>query len=294
MTFNSHSDVLNQLQRTPLTRRGELLLRALANNYSEGARDLDDPVDSTKLVIIASHPRSASTFLHHILAQLSHISYICGTDAVNDSRPDTDKISLRQREVNLIDAALPGLAGRHPLAVTEPEECMHPMMLVGPSLLYPILFGNHWSRDELAANLHTTYSRYARLLDKLQPNAAHIVLKCPTHYMFHDLATAVFPHARFVSIERDRAANSFIDLLMAIQPMTRQHISRDTVLKEWEELLPAGPPTHAIVLKYRDVVERPMPTVHGLLRDLGIHATTEQLHNAIQGAQSSANPTRHI
>jgi hypothetical protein len=239
--------------------------------------------------------RAGTTWLHELLARdpENRAPLLWELfDSVPPPEPATHERDPRaaaaDREITLMDAAVPAFTAMHENAGHLPTECI-------------FAFAHEFATDLFTGELRVpsytlwlarrdlapVYAAHRRMLQLLQSRhrGARWVLKAPSHLSSLPALFAVYPDARVVILHRDPlpVIGSLASLMATLQwmrsdavdypgivralslgfPLLLERVSRQRDLGE----LPAG---QVIDLVYRDLVAAPIETIEALYRRLGL------------------------
>ena len=199
-------------------------------------------------LFIVGFPRSGSTHLHALLAQVAGIRAPQSWELSMPSPPPeqaTYTTDPRIAQVQaMMDATPAEMLRRHPVGATRPEQCnqLFDWTFLNQSLIafYDIPTYRDWL---LGADLTPLYEAHRRSLQHLQWHApGQWALKYPKHLLALDRLLAAYPDARIVWTHRDPAVvvPSAASLTGYIREATTGTIDEPRFGREWathEELV---------------------------------------------------------
>lgn len=279
------------------------VLRSLANLLKLDEAEEADPsiVERTieKPIFITGLPRSATTFLHTLLAQDPANAVPRGFQSIHPYPRGFLGLDLRKLEVDVEFALFrllsPGVSALHPIAADAPQECTDITAQVFQSLRFDNTHRIPSYLDWLEAHGHDAafrfHRRFLQHLDAQLPvdgiGRRHWVLKSPDHVFTLEAIEHVYPDARIVFLHRDplSVVASCVKLAELLHKPFTRHIDREELgdqvssrlVQSAEEMAWAASQNPDILnLHYRDVVAHPLTTVRLIYRhssrDLGDEA----------------------
>lgn len=194
------------------------LLRILANrlriedDLKRHPEILDVPIE--RPLFIVGLPRTGTTFLHNLLAQIPGVRAPLLWELLFPSPPpslegrETDsRVVSTRRQMQFQRYVMPEFTDAHPMSAQAPDECYHLLELTFASLSLSVLAAsapryNAWllTRDRVP-----DYQYFRRLLQILKwrfPGDA-LIMKSPVHLQALDALCAVFPDANIIQTHRD-------------------------------------------------------------------------------------------
>jgi Sulfotransferase family len=273
------------------------VLRSLANllkldeaeeaNPSIVERSIAEPIFITGL------PRSATTFLHTLLAQDPANAVPRGWQFIYPYPRSVLGLDLRRLEVEaefaLFRLLSPGVSALHPISADAPQECTDITAQVFQSLRFDTTHRVPSYQRWLSAHGHygafRFHRRFLQHLDAQAPGRRW-VLKSPDHVFALDAIRSVYPDARIVFLHRDplSVVASCVKLVELLHKPFTRHIDRDelgdqvsTRLIESSEKMAKAACNNPDVLNlhYREIVARPMEAVATLYRHCGMNLSGE-------------------
>ncbi len=199
-------------------------------------------------LFIVGLPRTGSTHLHTLLAQVSGIRTPLLWEGTLPSPPPEQATYGTDPRIAQIEAGLaatpPEMLKRHPMSATRPEQCnmLNEWSLVNQALLayYHVPAYRDWL---LGTDYTPTFEAHRRTLQHLQWRVpGQWVLKYPKHLVALDRLLAAYPDARIVWTHRDPGVvlPSVASLTGYIREATTGTIDEPRFGREWtahEELV---------------------------------------------------------
>lgn len=219
-------------RRDLLTREGRRLLQHEVLRIMHQRASLDDlsPARSSEIertaLVITGQPRTSSTLLHNLVADVGAHSWIplwqalepFPADDVDRERPA--RLERATTQLRYVDALSPDLRRLHPMRPDRPEECITLMALTGVSDRFAISLTvpdyRDWTQGPTV--MLAAYTEYRAILDLIfSGDARPLVLKAPSHAPHVRLLEAVLPGSEFVWLQRneDEVESSFARLVAA-------------------------------------------------------------------------------
>ncbi|HKD48367.1 MAG TPA: sulfotransferase [Rhizomicrobium sp.] len=253
-----------------------LLDEAEETDPSIVARPIERPIFITGL------PRSATTFLHTLLAQdPGHAAPRCW-QSIYPYPCRLLGFDLRKLDVafqfSMFHLFSPGVAALHPLAADTPQECTDITAQVFQSLRFDTTHRIPSYQNWLDAHGHHAAFRFhRRFLQHLDAQAPgrHWILKSPDNVFALDAIRAVYPDARIVFLHRDplSVVASCVKLTELLRRPFTRHIDRGELgsqvsarlVENTAHMAEAAERDPGIVhFHYRKIVADPMATVRAL------------------------------
>lgn len=266
------------------------ILRSLANILKLDAEEERDPSIARrpipKPIFITGLPRSASTFLHTLIAQDPANAVPLGWQSLFPYPRPLFGLDLRRLKVE-IDFALyrllsPGVSALHPISTTSPQECTDITAQVFQSLRFDSTHHLPSYQSWLMAHGHLDayrfHRRFLRHLDAQAPGRRW-VLKSPDHVFALAAIARVYPDAGIVFLHRDPlsvVASSVKLNELLHKPFTRHVDKRELGSRVSESLIRAAQEMtrfggHALLhMQFRDITARPMAAVARLYDACGL------------------------
>jgi len=243
-------------------------------------------------IIIASLPRTGTTFLHKLLAQDPHARPLLGWEAlapVPKRLPD-NRLKRAQRHARLRRLLVPGLRTMHAYEPDGAEECIP---LLRNTFVLPLRQSrvyHEWYVRQPAEVIEAAYREYRQQLQILQwqrPSQGHWVLKSPAHSYAIRALLAVFPDVAIVLTHRDphrmiaslcsfsnvRAAFSGVSGSSSITSFVVEFATE--ALRRVEDARTHAEPSRIYDLLYQDLVSDPLGAVQRLYAHFGYPYTPE-------------------
>jgi hypothetical protein len=273
----------------------EQVITSLSNRLALSRVRADDPplidrVLSPALIIIGL-PRSGTTLLQHLLARDPAHRVLHQWEASRPAAPrgaDHDLAAQRatDRGLRLLDYLAPDARALHPVATTEPTECV-------------TLFSNSFASLELAtfnqvpsylswclqSDLADAYREYAFQLQVLESHErrSRWLLKSPAHLFWLDQLLTVVPRANVVQIHRDplEVLGSFCSLSAVLSGIGSDDVDLRALGARWAPAWAEGldradrarqlwPKERFIDVDYTDLVGNPMGEVGRIYERFGL------------------------
>jgi len=266
--MRSWASSASALDLSPLGRR--LILdefrRALTTRARLSAAVVDRP-RARRVVLVTGLPRTGSTFVHHLLAQVPN----WWAPTLREMTEPLGGLEVEQNAANRVGflaRAAPEFVRRHPVGPLWPEECITLLLATGYSAL-PLMF---FDLPDYACTLRTAdwealYREYLSFLDVLAPAWADtIVLKSPFHLPNLSAFRAASPDSFIIRLSRDfeSCLRSWTSLVLAARtPFVRHSIVESAVQDEWTDfwrsaLRSAVGDAHSFHIPYGDLERDPI------------------------------------
>jgi hypothetical protein len=279
------------------------VLRSLANLLKLDEVEAADPSiverKIEKPLFITGLPRSATTFLHTLLAQDPANAVPRGFQSIHPYPRGLFGLDLRKLEVDIEFAMFrllsPGVSALHPIAADAPQECTDITAQVFQSLRFDnthrIPSYLHWLEAHGHDEAFRFHRRFLQHLDAQMPvdgrGPRHWVLKSPDHVFTLEAIKNVYPDARIVFLHRDplSVVASCVKLAELLHKPFTRHLDREELgdqvssrlVESAEEMAWAARQDPGILnLHYREVVAHPLSAVRQLYR----HSGRELSHEA--------------
>lgn len=253
-----------------------LLDEAEEENPSIVERPIENPVFITGL------PRSATTFLHMLLAQDPANAVPRGFQSIHPYPRRILGLDVRRWEVDaefaLFRLLSPGVSALHPITADAPQECTDITAQVFQSLRFDTTHHIPSYLDWLETHGHHAAFRFhRRFLQHLDAQAPgrRWVLKSPDHVFALEAIRAVYPDARIVFLHRDplSVVASCVKLAELLRKPFTRHIDRGALggqvssrlVESTDQMAEAARHDPDILhLHYRKVVADPLEAVRSL------------------------------
>lgn len=254
----------------------------------------NEPVEEP--IFITGTPRSATTFLHRLIAEDEACqSPRCWQtvfpypDSSRPGQPDTRSRRVGT-QLNLFAALCPEIRSVQPIYSESPQECTDITAHVFQSLRFDTSYEVPTYRRWLTRFGHVQAYRFHKtFLQHLQRQSEGVrrrwVLKCPDHVFALDALRQVYPDARLVFVHRDplKVIPSVARLTELLRtPLTRRVDRRQIgrqVVEDWyrgcaimmdmEKVAPSAS-WRVIHLNYADVVASPLDAVQRIYSCFGV------------------------
>jgi hypothetical protein len=271
-------------------------MRCLRNLLCLDAAEERDPAILSRSIrrpiFITGLPRSATSFLHGLLAQDARIAVPRCWQLIYPYGSGNFGADLSKMQVNLqlrlFRFASPGLEGLHTLSADAPQECTDITAQVFQSLRFDNTHRVPSYQAWLDARGHLGgfrfHRRFLQHLDGRQPNCRW-VLKSPDHVFALDAIRAIYPDAQLIFLHRDplsvvASCCKLAELLR--RPFTRhielaeigQQVS-GRLIQSANRMVEARQSPSILHLHYRKVVEAPLDTVKAVYRHCGLTLTEQ-------------------
>lgn len=273
------------------------VLRCLANLLRLDQAEKADPSivgrPIEKPIFITGLPRSATTFLHTLLAQDPSHAAPRSWQSMYPYPSNVLGLNLRRLEVDAEFALFrwlsPGVSALHPIAADTPQECTDITAQVFQSLRFDTTYRVPSYQSWLDGHGHHAafrfHRRFLQHLDAQSPGHSW-VLKSPDNVFALDAIRAAYPDARIVFLHRDplSVVASCVKLAELLRKPFTRHIDRDELgdqvssrlVESTEEMArAAGRDPGILNLHYREIVARPMETVKALYAHCGMELSGE-------------------
>lgn len=244
--------------------------------------------------------RSGTTFLHELLMHdpenrvpLLWETFFSIPPPEPSSHASDPRAAAADREITLMDAAVPALTGMHENAGDLPTECI----FLFAHQLATDMFTGEFAIPSYTTWLHAQdpaplYAYHRRMLQVLQSRhrGARWVLKAPSHLGQLPALFQAYPDARVVITHRDplRVIGSLCNLMAALHWMRSDHVDYEAIVRAMSLGFPflcdrvvqqrdAGtvPSDRIADVVYRDLVAAPLETVARLYARLGLTLSSE-------------------
>jgi hypothetical protein len=290
------------------------MLRCLANFLRLDAAEEENPAilsrPIARPIFITGLPRSATTFLHTLLAQdPAHAAPRCWQliypypTPLFGARTRQIQVGLQLGFFRLLS---PGLEGLHPMAADAPQECTDITAQVFQSLRFENTHRIPSYQSWLDAHGHEAAFRFhRRFLQHLDAQAPgrRWVLKSPDHVFSLKAIRAAYPDARIIFLHRDplSVVASCVKLAELLRRPFTRHLDRKEIGEQVSSRLvestvqmrqAAEQDAGILHLHYREVVSAPIETARRLYRHCGIPLEGDaeaRMHRWLQ----AAGPSHH-
>ncbi|HEX4369767.1 MAG TPA: sulfotransferase [Rhizomicrobium sp.] len=273
------------------------VLRCLANLLRlDEAEDADPSIVARiieKPIFITGLPRSATTFLHTLLAQDPAHAAPRSWQSMHPYPSPILGLDLRRLEVDaefaLFRLLSPGVSALHPIAADTPQECTDITAQVFQSLRFDTTYRIPSYQSWLDGHGHHAafrfHRRFLQHLDAQSPGHRW-VLKSPDNVFALDAIRAAYPDARIIFLHRDplSVVASCVKLAELLRKPFTRHVDRgelgdqvsSRLVESTEEMaLAAECDPDILNLHYREIVARPMETVEALYAHCGMALSGE-------------------
>jgi len=271
--------------------------RSLANLITlDEAEDKDPSITERPIeqpIFITGLPRSATTFLHMLLAQDPALAVPRSWQCMYPYPNPILGLDLRRLEVDaefaLFRLLSPGVAALHPITADAPQECTDITAQVFQSLRFDtthrIPSYLNWLDGYGHHDAFRFHRRFLQHLDAQAPmdqnGRRRWVLKAPDHVFAMDAIKGAYPDARFVFLHRDPlcVVASCVKLAELLHKPFTRHVDRKALgtqvsarlVESTEEMAwAAGQDPDILHLHYRQVVARPIGTIKALYSHCGM------------------------
>lgn len=290
------------------------VLRCLTNLLLlDGVEEADPSIVARPIerpVFITGLPRSATTFLHTLLAQDPANAVPRGFQSIHPYPQRVLGMDVRRLEVGaefaLFRLFSPGVAALHPIAADAPQECTDITAQVFQSLRYDtthrIPSYLSWIETHGHEDAFRFHRRFLQHLDAQVPGRRW-VLKSPDHVFTLEAIKTVYPDARIVFLHRDplSVVASCVKLAELLRKPFTRHLDREQVGDQVSSRLvestghmvkAAGRDPNILHLHYRKVVANPLEAVRSLYYHCGMNLSEEAEAHMRQWLTKS-RPHRH-
>lgn len=252
--------------RCLLTREGRRLLQHEALRVIMQRAAIERAIEAAEdrflgeALIITGLPRTSSTLLHNLLADLGSFDWLPMWKALEPSSnaPQSQQGALERgiRQVEFMRALSPDLLHIHPMRIDRPEECISLLQLTGASDRFSISLTApdylEWTVDP--GVIDSTYRDYARILNVIFDGSRPVLLKAPSHALRIGGLLDHMPRAQILWLERDieQVEASFARLVEASRRVFQSNVNPDDWKGRWRDI---EPPEGAHVLRFDGVQE---------------------------------------
>lgn len=272
------------LDNDELTVSGRLLARWSIDRLENTLSDQESAPWTGPVVLIASPPRTGTTFLHQMMARLPNVWTTQGYDCVAPHEAG-DRVSLRTQDCVVLERLVPELPKLHPLARSSPEEMSQVMGRFGPSLQHAVLFGARAMREVLQATFDASLQHFLHWLrrtceaNRCLADARYVVLKCPSLSFFPDSVKRAFPNSTVIWLDRpeEDIRRSWAEMSFQVASRTLRFPNSARESDAWERLLRFEPPWGALELPFDELCAHPFDTVVRIDAEFGSRHTEELL-----------------
>lgn len=291
------------------------VLRCLANLLRLDAAEEADPSITGRAIeapiFITGLPRSATTFLHTLLAQDPAHAAPRSWQSMYPYPSRVLGLDLRKLEVDaefaLFRFASPGVSALHPIAADTPQECTDITAQVFQSLRFDTTHRIpsyqcwlEWHGHHAAFRFHR---RFLQHLDAQAPGKRW-VLKSPDNVFALEAIRAAYPDARIVFLHRDplSVVASCVKLAELLRKPFTRHIDRGELGDQVSSRLvestdamtrAAGRDPAILNLHYRKIVAAPMEAVRILYDHCGLtlsHEAETRMHHWLKTPRQHRHP----
>ena len=260
------------------------IMRCLANRLRLDAAEEENPaITEARIkapVFITGLPRSATSFLHALLAQDTDNAVPRCWRMIHPYPPSCAvaawwcKMQV-ELQLGLYRCLSPGLANLHHLSADEPQECTDITAHSFQSLRFDSTHHVPTYQAWLDAHGHDDAFRFhRRFLQHFEAQAPghHWILKSPDHVFSLEAIRKTYPDARIVFLHRDplsvvASCSKLAELLRRsfARRVDREQVGRqvsDRLIESTERMVQADrAPNDILHLHYRDVVAAPLDAV---------------------------------
>jgi len=268
------------------------IMRCLANRLRLDAAEEDNPAITAAAirapVFITGLPRSATSFLHTLLA-LDPGNAVPRCWRMIHPYPPANRLATFwckaqvEMQLRLFRYLTPGLSSLHQLSADAPQECTDITAHSFQSLRFDSTHHIPTYQAWLDAHGHHDAFRYhRRFLQHLEAQAPgrHWVLKSPDHVFALDAIKSVYPDARIVFLHRDplsvvASCSKLAELLRRsfTHRIDRAEIGQQVstrLIESTERMIQAASKSNSVLhLQYRDVTSAPLDAVKKLYAHSG-------------------------
>lgn len=264
-----------------------LINRLLYTDFLKRYPEIREYVLSPPL-IITGLPRTGTTYLHRMLGQDPHFSYLPFWE-VNYPLPfpkrDKKDVSWREKRIakniRMRSGLLPDLDRKHLLRAHSPEEDLWLLGLTFQSpefwVLLPVYNYFHWL---LQCDWTKAFSEYLDVLKILQlrRKGKTLLLKAPMHLSHMGAFREAVPLVQFIHTWRDpvKVVNSVNSLIWSIHEKLAKNLDRERLARTHIHYLQGGLnkaaqtkaqyPDIALDVQYEDLVRFPKESVRSIYR----------------------------
>ncbi|HUO02045.1 MAG TPA: sulfotransferase [Rhizomicrobium sp.] len=295
------------------------VLRCLANLLRLDEAEEADPSITGRVIeapiFITGLPRSATTFLHTLLAQDPAHAVPRSWQSMYPYPSKVLGLDLRRLEVDaefaLFRLFSPGVSALHPIAADTPQECTDITAQVFQSLRFDTTHRIPSYQSWLDGHGHHAafrfHRRFLRHLDAQAPGKRW-VLKSPDNVFALDAIRAAYPDARIVFLHRDplSVVASCVKLAELLRKPFTRHIDRGELgdqvctrlVESTDAMADAARRDPAILhLHYRRIVAQPMEAVRMLYDHCGLVLSREadaRMRHWLETPRRHRHPRYHL
>lgn len=199
-----------------------------------------------RVLLITGMPRTKSTLLHNLLADVGAFSWVSYAQALEPfpwprSTADEERVVARaSAHLRVLRKMSPDLLRIHPMREDRPEECITLMQLTGRSDRFTISLTvpeyREWAAQPSIAAL--AYAEYFQILERIVPLSRPIVLKAPTHAPYVNLIEGLSESVRCLWLQRDATEvdRSFRELVTACRTVFEADSDTSDWASAWSAL----------------------------------------------------------
>ncbi|PXW35474.1 sulfotransferase [Nocardia sp. 348MFTsu5.1] len=285
---------------------GHLAQRLQVEDWYRRHPEIDDEMIKDPLIGIGL-PRTGSTALSILLAQDPSVRYLRRWESATPCPPPSTITGDDPRIPKGMDFKV---GSRHhvPADIHGPMECLELMSLDFKSSLFQSFAQIPTYSDWFAntADLTTTFEYQKRVMKLLQWGEPQRPwrLKCPSHVLFLDEITKVFPDARFVMTHRDptdvilSVADLYRDIISSFTDKVDLHYIGRLNVEQWSlgmdrtlAFRAAGAEDRFYDIDFAAMQNNPIGEVEGLYRWLG-EPVSEQFNSQMRNWWTEAAAVR--
>jgi len=239
-------------------------------------------------IVVASLPRTGTTFLHRLLAQDPHARALLGWEVLEPvprRLPDTRRKRAR-RIAKFVRMLLPGSRAIHTFEPEGPEECS---MLLRNTFVFAAQQAptyREWyvrQPDEVIEASYREYRQQLQILQWQRPHEGHWVLKSGVHPWGIGALLRIFPDAAIVLIHRDPHSTIASICSGASYAVADRGEDLAVTLLNWvdeglqrvEASRAHAAPSRIYDMPYQDLVSDPLGAVQRLYAHFGYPYTPE-------------------
>ncbi len=283
--------IFDDLARVALRPEGRRILAAEMGHAVAQRAALDAPGAAAgdlprsprgEVVVITGSPRTASTFLHQLMALDPRTATPTLAEGLSPTADPISATAYATSWLSVLDRLSPGLLDLHPMSPGGPDECITAMATSFVSERFLIAHALPSYGEWFDGHDHVdTYRGYASLLAQLYGDQPRLVLKAPAHLARLDAMAEAIPQTRYVILHRDPAAVdlSFARLVIAARRTYVDDVDERAARREWSTRLDrarrsvpswAEATSHAVLhCDFAEVVSEPVSVLARIYAWLG-------------------------